>query len=168
MPGPVGFSEAMVTRLLTLSAASLSGLMTSPDAVNRLSSPRPYSTHIGAAIAYFLGRPAGSERLSQALEGSASIECTTLENGYFFVVPPEQVSELLGLLRRVDVARFRQSILDADLEDLLDGELSEEIELAGLYSSEEAAEEASSDLQKLIAFYAEAADEGLALVGYTG
>lgn len=173
----------MSTTLLAVSPATLLGLEANPDSIQELESKRTFDTYLWTTIPYFLtdgqddGEDAdeddedddrrGAHPLSPVLDGVRSVSCARLENGAFYVVPAEDVAKLSTLLAAVDHAQIRRAVLEADLEEILDGEVWEELEQLDLSEPEEVAASLLVDLQSLTAFYAEASRAGLAIVGYT-
>ena len=137
-----------------------------------------FSTYLFTTLPYFLtrgdreddqGEDEDDDRhpLAPVLEGARSVACDRLENGAFFVVPETDVGVLSGLLAGVDRTALRDAVLGADLEDILDGEVWEELEQLNLSEPEEVAKGVLSDLEGLTELYAAAAREGRAIVLYT-
>jgi hypothetical protein len=106
--------------------------------------------------------------LAPVLIGTRSVTCNRLENGAFHVVPVDVVQELASLLANVDVAGLTSAVLEADLEDIADGEVWEELEQLDLTEPKQVAKALLKDLKGLTAFYAAAAKDGSAVVLYTG
>lgn len=174
----------MSTTLLAVSPATLIGIEANPDSIHDVESKRTFDTYLWTTLPYFLtdGQGDGDDGdddadeaddrgeahpLSPVLDGVRSVSCARLENGAFYVVPAEDVAKLSTLLAAVDHAQIRRAVLEADLEEILDGEVWEELEQLDLSEAEEVAASVLVDLQSLTAFYAAASRAGLAIVGYT-
>lgn len=170
----------MSTTLLAVSPATLRSLEASPNSIHEVESQRIFNTYLWTTIPYFLtdGQDddgdedededrEGAHPLSPVLDGVRSVSCARLENGAFYVVPAEDVAKLSTQLAAVDHAQIRRAVLEADLEEILDGEVWEELEQLDLSEPEEVAASLLVDLQSLTAFYAKASSAGLAIVGYT-
>ncbi|HRC54508.1 MAG TPA: DUF1877 family protein [Kofleriaceae bacterium] len=105
--------------------------------------------------------------LASVLTGTRSVSCSRLENGAFHVMPVGKVIELAALLAAVKPSQLKDAVLDAELEDVLDGEVWEELEQLDLQEPEEVAAQLVKDLKSLVTFYAFAAKQRLAIVSYT-
>ena len=105
--------------------------------------------------------------LGAVLSGTDSVDCSRLENGSFYVFEPSDVASFSELLGDVDLGEIKQRVLEAELEEVCDGEVWEELEQQDLSENKEVAKAVVDDLKRLRKFYAEVASKKLALVGYT-
>jgi hypothetical protein len=169
----------MSTTLFAVSAEKLAELKKKPDGIMKLDSKDTFSTYLWTSIPYFLApedfddegddeddEDGGSE-LGSVLSGTDSVDCSRLENGSFYVFEPADVANFSTLLGDVDVAEIKQRVLDAELEEVCDGEVWEELEQQDLSEPKEVAKAVVEDLKRLKKFYADIAKKKLALVGYT-
>ncbi len=174
----------MSTTLFGIAPEALAELEASPDTIDKLTSETMFDTYLWTTIPYFLsggddeeaddeGEEDGEEEggaahpLEPVLIGTRSVPCKRLENGAFHVVPAEVAKELATLLAEVDLAELEAAVLEAELEEIYDGEVWEELEMLDLTEPEEVAKAVVQDLMGLTAFYAAAAKKGLAVVLYT-
>jgi Domain of unknown function (DUF1877) len=105
--------------------------------------------------------------LSVVLTGDRAVKCRSLENGAFYTLVPSRVAELSALLTAVKSNEIKKLVLKTDLEEALDGELYEELEQLDLTEPDDVAKRILTDLKALVAFYASAAKQNLAIVSYT-
>lgn len=176
----------MSTTLFGVTPETLSKLEAAPDTIDKLTSTTMFDTYLWTTIPYFLsgGDEAEDEDededegdgddedvpahpLEPVLIGTRSVPCKRLENGAFHVVPAEVVKELATLLAEVDLADIEAAVLEAELEEVYDGEVWEELEMLDLTEPEDVAKAVLKDLKGLTKFYAAAAKQGLAVVLYT-
>lgn len=159
---------AQATWLQAVSGEEIHALRQDPTSINRLDKPVHYRTHYFAALNYFLTGQAwpGPEdhELWPVVSGADSIACSTLENGAFSVVSPDQATELAARLATVDVAAVETAVRQADFEELVDEHEIYELELI---TPDEGPEIIVAELARLTAFYAETADSKLGVVMYT-
>ncbi|WP_433683540.1 DUF1877 family protein [Nocardia sp. CA-119907] len=158
---------AQATWLQAVSGEEIHALRQDPISINRLDKPVHYRTHYFAALNYFLTGQAwpGPEdhELWPVISGAESIACSTLENGAFSVVSPDQATELAALLATVDVMAVETAIRQADFEELVDEHEIYELELI---TPDEGPEIIVAELDRLTAFYAETADAELGVAMY--
>lgn len=177
----------MSTTLFGITPEALAELETSPDTIEKLTSETMFDTYLWTTIPYFLSGGEDEEEdeedenededseaeggaahpLEPVLIGTRSVPCKRLENGAFHVVPAEVARELATLLAEVDLAELEAAVLEAELQEIYDGEVWEELEMLDLTEPEEVAKAVVQDLMGLTAFYAAAAQKGLAVVLYT-
>jgi hypothetical protein len=105
--------------------------------------------------------------LAVVLIGDRAVKCKRLENGAFHTITPARVAELSALLSAVKPTAIKKLVLATDLEEALDGELYEELEQVELTEPDALVKQLLIDLKALVAFYASAARQSLAIVGYT-
>src|SRR5215207_3873411 len=77
-----------------------------------------HHTYFGPSLNYFLtgsAYPAGDHPLAAMLSGSRSVDCPTLENGSFGVVPASAVASIAEGLAAVDLDAVRARVAEADL-----------------------------------------------------
>ncbi|MFI2478627.1 DUF1877 family protein [Nocardia xishanensis] len=96
--------------------------------------------------------------------GADAIACSTLENGAFSVVSPDQATELAARLATLDVVAIETAIRQADFEEPVDEHEIYELELI---TPDEGPEIIVAELERLTAFYAKTADSKLGVVMYT-
>lgn len=175
----------MSTTLFGIAPEALAELESSPDTIDKLTSETMFDTYLWTTIPYFLSggeddledeeededgdeeEDGAGHPLEPVLIGTRSVPCKRLENGAFHVVPAEVARELATLLAEVDLAELEAAVLEAELEEIYDGEVWEELEMLDLTEPEEVAKAVVQDLMGLTAFYAAAAQKGLAVVLYT-
>lgn len=168
----------MATTLFAVSAETLARLKAEPDAITELDSKDTYSTYLWVSIPYFLAwdededdedesEAGASDPLADVLTGTDSVNCARLECGNFSVFEPSDVATLSAALATVNLGAIKQSVLDADLEEVFDGEVWEELEQQDLSDPEEVAKAVVDDIKRLKKFYAAVAKKKLGLVGYT-
>lgn len=159
---------AMQTTLFAIPQDQLDALVADPDSIHTLDSDHTFGTYISVTLTYFLTLAESSGGpMSEVLGGTDSVECERLENAYFFVVPSARVAELLDPLLSVDTDALRAKVLEADLEEVMDGELYEELEMASLFEAEEVATEVVRELERLKLFYKKTAEANHGIVMYT-
>lgn len=174
---------AMSTTLFAVAEEVIDRLKSEPSAILQLESKDVYSTYLWTTIPYFLndaddeGDDEGddddddddelSHPLANVLSGTSSVECENLECGAFYVFDPSDVETLSKLLAAVKPSDIKKRILDAELEEVYDGEVWEELEQQDLSEPEEVAKEVLDDVKRLKAFYANAVKNKRGLVGYT-
>ena len=170
----------MSTTLFAISAEKLAELKKKPDGIMKLDSKDTYNTYLWTSIPYFLAPgdyddegddedddDSSASELGSVLSGTDSVDCSRLENGSFYVFEPADVENLSTLLADVDVAEIKERVLEAELEEVCDGEVWEELEQQDLSEPKEVAKAVVEDLKRLRKFYADVAKKKLALVGYT-
>ncbi len=156
---------AMQTHLLAIADQALQAVRANPESFPSIESDLRCGTYLNMTLSYFL---AGVDpMLSEVVDGCDAIECSALECAYFHVLPAARVKELAIMLVALDKSELRESVLEADLEEIEDGEVWEEIELANLLDPDEVANEVEQDLEGLTDFYRRAAASSLAVVLYT-
>jgi hypothetical protein len=174
----------MATTLFAVSAETLARLKAEPDAITALDSKDTYSTYLWVSIPYFLAwdededdededededeSEAGPlDQLADVLTGTDSVNCERLECGSFSVFEPSDVATLSAALAAVNLGAIKERVLNADLEEVFDGEVWEELEQQDLSDPEEVAKAVVDDIKRLKTFYAAVAKKKLGLVGYT-
>jgi hypothetical protein len=186
----------MSTTLFAVTDETLKQLVAKPDAIGDFESKETYDTHLWQSLPYFLtGGEDGEEGddgdedddededgeededgdddgddehpLSLVLLGDRAVKCKRLENGAFYTFVPSRVAELSTLLTAVKPAEIKKLVLATDLEEALDGELYEELEQVDLTEPDDLVKQLLTDLKGLVAFYASAAKQNLAIVSYT-
>ena len=95
------------------------------------------------------------------------MSCDRLECGSFYVFDPADVATLSTELASVKPGEIEKRVLEAELEEVLDGEVWEELEQQDLAEPEAVAKSVVDDLARLKKFYAQVAKNKLGLVGYT-
>ncbi len=174
----------MSTQLFAVSAEVLARLEKTPDSIGELEAELSFETYLWQSIPYFLGEGEEGDEdeeddegededdseahpLAAVLNGDRAIKCLRLENGAFYVISPERVGELAALLAQVKPAEVKDRVLEAELEEALDGELFEELEQLDLTEPAALAAQLLKDLKRLVKFYADAARAGLGIALYT-
>ncbi|MEV0339294.1 DUF1877 family protein [Nocardia sp. NPDC050713] len=159
---------AQATWLQAVSSDEIHALRQDPTSINRLDKPGHYRTHYAAALNYFLTGEAwpGPEdhELWSVVGGADSIACSTLENGAFSVVSPDQATALAARLATVDVLAVETAVRRADFDELVDEHQIYELELI---TPEEGPGIIVAELEGLTAFYAKTAESKLGVVMYT-
>lgn len=179
----------MSTTLFGITPEALAKLEAAPETIDQLRSKTMFDTYLWTTLPYFLtggdddeddededdeadegddeDRDGGDHPLAPALIGTRAVACSRLENGAFHVVPAEVAKEVAMLLAEVNPAELEAAVLEADLEEVYDGEVWEELEMLDLTEPHEVAKAVVLDLAGLTAFYAAVAEQGLAVVLYT-
>ena len=159
---------AMATYLQSVSSDELAALEAKPETVNQLDQPVCCATHLACSMNYFLTGDAypspEDHALAALLFGARSVDAPTLENGAFGVVDPADVAALIKALEAVDFDALRDSIEDADLQELVEEEELYELEVM---EPDEVPEQLVNDLQTVLEFYRNVAAENGAVVSYT-
>jgi hypothetical protein len=182
---------AMSTILFAVAQEVIDHLKSEPSTIMQLESKDVYSTYLWTTIPYFLNEADDegddeeddddddgddddggdddelSHPLANVLSGTSSVECENLECGAFYVFDPSDVETLSKLLAAVKPSDIKKRILEAELEEVYDGEVWEELEQQDLSEPEEVAKEVLDDVKRLKAFYADAVKNKRGLVGYT-
>lgn len=153
--------------LFPLSQDQIDALLKNPDTIGEIHSANSFDTYVCMTLNYFLAGEEEQGLLSEVLGGCQSVECSRLECAYFCVVAASKVSSLANALSQIEMQNLKTRVLEADLEEIMDGEVYEELEMASLFTPEETANEVVEDLVKLQNFYAQAARDGLGIVMYT-
>lgn len=160
---------AMNTWLQMVSAAELDALEKAPASINALDKPsdQTYSTYYPCSINYFLlgtAYPDGEDPLGTMLFGAATIDCATLENGNFGIVPPGKVAAIAEKLAKLDLKKLAKSVEDADADELADQEV-DDFEI--LAEDDEPSKTLVGAVKALATFYQRAADTKVGIVMYT-
>lgn len=185
---------AMSTTLFAVTSEKLESLEANPESIGTLDSKLSLSTYLWQSLPYFLSAEDEEEEeddeedededededeeeeeedddeandLAAVLAGDDSVKCPSLENGAFYTISAERVAELSALLVAVKPSEIKKRVLGADLEEVHDGEVYEELEQLDLTEPDAAAAAIVKDLKALVKFYAETAKKGLGLVMYT-
>lgn len=173
---------AMSTELFAVSTDVLARLKAAPETIAELDSKETFSTYLWTSIPYFLAEylhdgDAESDddsddsddatSLANVLSGTGFVNCARWESGGLYVFEPDDVASLSAELALVDLDEVKKRVLEADLEEVFDGEIWEELEQLDLSEPRAVASALMEDLERLKKFYADAARKKLALVGYT-
>ncbi len=128
-------------------------------------------TQLQQSLCFFLcgdayPNPAEHGPLAGGLAGYQNVETNTLENGSFDVVPKNKCEEVADALQAVDLDKFKRRIAKADVEGLVEEEELYDLE-ACIADGDDLGELLSDEISNLRAFYADAAEQSLAVVLYT-
>jgi hypothetical protein len=170
----------MSTTLFAVSADTIKNLKANPAAIVELDAKDQFSTYLWTTIPYFLTEGEGDEDegdedegdedshpLANVLTGTSSVDCNRLECGNFYVFDPDDVVTLSAELAAVKSVDIKNRVLEADLEEVLDGEVWEELEQQDLTEPEDVAKNVLDDIKRLKAFYVATAKNKFGIVGYT-
>ncbi|MFE5547266.1 DUF1877 family protein [Streptomyces sp. NPDC056534] len=158
---------AQSVRLQAAGSEEIDALRANPAGIGTLTGD-DHRTYLGPTLNYFLTgeaypNPTGHP-LGAVLDGAEDIDCPSLENGAFAVVPREQVADIAALLAAVDLAAVRTAVEQADFDTLLDEQELYDLELIPV---DEAPGVITTEIKQLAAFYERAAQAGLAMAMYT-
>jgi hypothetical protein len=107
-------------------------LRANPGGIDTLTGDN-HCTYLGTTLNYCLTGEAypepTSHPLGAVLDGTEDIDCPSLENGAFAVVPREQVADTAALLATVDLAAVQTAVEQADFDALLDEQELYDLEL---------------------------------------
>lgn len=164
---------AMQTYLFLVSPEEIAALEADPRSINRLDKPEGESagTYFACALSYFLcgeAYPSYEESgpLAAALNGVRSVDCDTLDNGEFSVVPLEVAAEAAGALAAVDRKDLQERADAADHEELVDDEELYDLEIL-VADGDDVGATLVRDLEAVAELYAAAAEKGCGVVMYT-
>jgi hypothetical protein len=157
----------MATYLQAANGDEIALLRSEPERINRLDNEPDWSTHLMPSLNYFLtgdAYPSDQGPLGEALSGSESVACPTLETGSFDLVVPARAREVLEALRGVDPEEIRSAVEQADFDELVEEEELYELEII---PADEVADALLHDLEGLVRFYTEVVRLGVGVVIYT-
>ena len=123
---------AMATYLQAVGEDEIALLRSEPERINRLDNEPDWSTHLMPSLNYFLtgdAYPSDQGPLGEALSGSESVACPTLETGSFDLVLPARAREILEALRGVDPEEIRSAVEQAYFDALVDVDELYELEI---------------------------------------
>lgn len=164
---------AMQTHLFLVTPDEIAALDEDPLSITRLDKPEDESggTYFACALSYFIcgsAYPSYDESgpLAAALNGARSVECNTLENGEFHVVPPDVAARAAKALAAIDHEDLRERAREADHEELVDDEELYDLETL-IADGSDVAETLLRDLEAVTDLYATAAEKGCGVVMYS-
>jgi hypothetical protein len=163
---------AMNTWLQMVSEDEIAVLKRDPASINKLNKPEneSCSTYYACSINYFLvgdAYPSGEQDnpLTGFLGGFESVECNTLENGCFHIVPAAMADPIAVALGKLDLDAIKAKVNEADPGELAD----EEVDDFEILTDDDAdpGDTLASDVAALREFYRSAAKAKRGVVIYT-
>ncbi len=163
---------AMNTWLQMIDDEELAALEKNPSLINKMNKPdkESCSTYFQCCINYFLtgdAYPSGKKNkpLTVFLSGLESVECSTLENGYFHLVPASMAPAIVAALEKVDKKALKKKVAAADPDELEEAEVDDYEILTD--SDDDPGETLVADVERLLDFYRAAAKNKRGVVIYT-